>query len=397
MLDLDLDLEADLGIDTVKQAEMFAAIRGAFNIARDQNLKLRDFPTLAHVIQFAQDRQPQAEPRAATPAKELHPISVAPKIRPELASFDAANAVPRRVPFPVLRPPLSMCKGTGVRLERRSRVIVMEDLGGVGDAVSEQLRAMDVEVLQLRTAMSAKAVEDLVDTWLSRGTVQGVYWLPALDEEGSLTTASLSTVHEALRVRVKLLYGLMRELYDKVATAGTFLISGSRLGGQHGYDLAGATAPLGGAVTGFTKAYKHEHLDATVKTIDFEREMQPTEIATLLIQESLLDPAAIEIGYKHGVRWTVGMREEPAADRLDGMKLDEDSVFVVTGAAGSIVSAITADLAAASGGTFYLLDIAPQPDEQNPDLERFVPTRTLSNEISSPEYRLAVSVPHLLL
>ena len=27
MLDLDLDLEADLGIDTVKQAEMFAAIR----------------------------------------------------------------------------------------------------------------------------------------------------------------------------------------------------------------------------------------------------------------------------------------------------------------------------------------------------------------------------------
>src|ERR1019366_7873852 len=27
MLDLDLDLEADLGVDTVKQAEMFAAIR----------------------------------------------------------------------------------------------------------------------------------------------------------------------------------------------------------------------------------------------------------------------------------------------------------------------------------------------------------------------------------
>ena len=29
MLDLDLDLEADLGVDTVKQAEMFAAIRAA--------------------------------------------------------------------------------------------------------------------------------------------------------------------------------------------------------------------------------------------------------------------------------------------------------------------------------------------------------------------------------
>ena len=58
MLDLDLDLEADLGIDTVKQAEMFAAVRAAYNIPRDENLKLREFPTLAHVIKFARDRQP---------------------------------------------------------------------------------------------------------------------------------------------------------------------------------------------------------------------------------------------------------------------------------------------------------------------------------------------------
>ncbi len=48
MLDLDLDLEADLGIDTVKQAETFAAVREAYEIPREENLKLRDFPTLAH-------------------------------------------------------------------------------------------------------------------------------------------------------------------------------------------------------------------------------------------------------------------------------------------------------------------------------------------------------------
>ena len=64
MLDLDLDLEADLGIDTVKQAEMFASVRAAYNIPRDENLKLRDFPTLAHVIKFAQDRAGLAKPTA---------------------------------------------------------------------------------------------------------------------------------------------------------------------------------------------------------------------------------------------------------------------------------------------------------------------------------------------
>ena len=37
MLDLDLDLEADLGVDTVKQAEVFAAVRERFGIARDDD------------------------------------------------------------------------------------------------------------------------------------------------------------------------------------------------------------------------------------------------------------------------------------------------------------------------------------------------------------------------
>ena len=58
MLDLDLDLEADLGVDTVKQAEMFAAIREIYNIPRDENLKLRDYPTLAHVIRFVYEKRP---------------------------------------------------------------------------------------------------------------------------------------------------------------------------------------------------------------------------------------------------------------------------------------------------------------------------------------------------
>src|SRR5208337_2456321 len=58
MLDLDLDLEADLGVDTVKQAEMFAAIREIYNIPRDENRRLRDFPTLAHVIRFVYEKRP---------------------------------------------------------------------------------------------------------------------------------------------------------------------------------------------------------------------------------------------------------------------------------------------------------------------------------------------------
>src|SRR5947209_8550021 len=77
MLDLDLDLEADLGIDTVKQAKMFAAVRGAFDIPRDENLKLRDFPTLAHVIKFAEERRAAL----ATPTVDVSHPSLATNAR----------------------------------------------------------------------------------------------------------------------------------------------------------------------------------------------------------------------------------------------------------------------------------------------------------------------------
>ncbi|RME26831.1 MAG: acyltransferase domain-containing protein, partial [Deltaproteobacteria bacterium] len=60
MLELDLDLEADLGIDTVKQAETFAEVRKAFGIPKQDDLKLSDYPTLGHIIRFAMEKIRQA-------------------------------------------------------------------------------------------------------------------------------------------------------------------------------------------------------------------------------------------------------------------------------------------------------------------------------------------------
>ena len=388
MLDLELDLEADLGIDTVKQAEMFASVRAAFNIPRDENLKLRDFPTLAHVIQFAHDRQPgvkaAATPSFATsqashvPAQKrvtASPSSVATPVaaaRPLPSSLDAANAIPRRVPVPHLRPPLAMCKQTGVKIGLGIRVVLMPDKSGVGDALVQRIQSLGAEVLRMDAAWDTAALKDHVKRWLDAGPVHGIYWLPALDNEGNLSKLDQAAWREALRVRIKSLYTTMRCLYEQIAAPDTFFVAATRLGGQHGYDDAGAVAPLGGAVVGFTKTYKRERIDALVKAVDFELQRDPTEVAALLIEETLRDPGAVEIGYKGELRWTIGLQEQPAADGQPGFALDKDSVFLITGAAGSIVSAITADLAAASGGTFYLLDLVPQPDPNHPDLKRFV-------------------------
>jgi acyl transferase domain-containing protein/acyl carrier protein/NAD(P)-dependent dehydrogenase (short-subunit alcohol dehydrogenase family) len=374
MLDPDLDLEADLGIDTVKQAEMFASVRAAYNIPRDENLKLRDFPSLKHVIQFAIDRQGSsvrdatvtASPLATTAKQEA---SVSLKVsRPPLMLFDAADRVPRRVPAPTLRPPLDLCKPTGVVLAAGSRVVVMPDSMGVSADLTRRLNALGVESLVLEPSLSAEALTEVVEKW-SAQPVTGVYWLPALDYEGELHEMSLERWREALRVRVKSLYRVMRVLYRQIT--GPFLVAATHLGGHHGYDDAGAVAPLGGAVTGFAKTYKRERSEAVVKAVDFEPGADTSEIVGILIDETLRDPGAVEIGYKNSLRWTISLRERPVKDGQPGMQLDENSVFVITGAAGSIVSAITADLAAASGGTFYLLDVVAAPDPNDPDLVRF--------------------------
>ncbi len=88
MLDVDLDLEADLGVDTVKQAEMFAAIREIYNIPRDENRKLRDYPTLAHVIRFVYEKRPELAggPRRRRRQKHLSATPVATPPTPVVAS-----------------------------------------------------------------------------------------------------------------------------------------------------------------------------------------------------------------------------------------------------------------------------------------------------------------------
>ena len=272
----------------------------------------------------------------------------------------------------MLRPPLELCRPTAVSLAPGTRVVVMPDQGGVGEALVETLRGLGVEPLVLDIPSDTDRVVSQLEGWKVDGPVGGVYWLPALDVEAPLHDLDFAGWKEGLRVRVKLLAATMRALYEQVNGPGTFLVSATRMGGRHGYDAGGATAPMGGAVAGFTKAYKRERPDCLVKVVDVEPGAGAAQVATRLVEETRRDPGAVEIGRQGDRRWSVGLKETGATDGGAGLGLGPDSVFVVTGAAGSIVSAIVSDLATVSGGTFHLLDLVAEPDPTSPDLDRFV-------------------------
>src|SRR6266508_4049755 len=320
LLDVDLDLEADLGVDTVKQAEVFAAVCERYDIPRDDNLRLRDFPTLTHVIGWIRDNTGTQAPVGPAPSPETTEttettvtVHTAVSVAGDLAATDA---LPRRVPGPALRPDLPLCAPTGVHLGEGGRVVVMLDEGGVGEVLAARLRRLGAEVLTLEPGVASDEVVTRIDEWRGGASVQGVYWLPALDDEGPWDELDLAGWREALRRRVGALYTTMRRLYEYAP----FLVTGTRLGGYHGYDDAGATCPLGGAVTGFAKAYRKEkeQAQALVKAVDFALSRKTAALADLLVEETLRDPGCVEVGYADGMRWGVGLAEQPFGDGTGG-------------------------------------------------------------------------------
>jgi NAD(P)-dependent dehydrogenase (short-subunit alcohol dehydrogenase family) len=155
------------------------------------------------------------------------------------------------------------------------------------------------------------------------------------------------------------------------------------MGGFLAMDDAGALSALGGAVVGFTKALRREREHATVKVVDVDGDATAAQVAEALLEETLRDPGSVEVGHHDGLRWAVGLDERPLAeaDAADGLALGPGSVVVVTGAAGSIVSEIVSDLARATGASFHLLDLAPEPDPADPDLVAFGEGREVAKRL----------------
>ena len=370
MLDPDLDLEADLGIDTVKQAELFADIRGLFGIPQDDSIELSDYPTLNHIIRFVLDRNPEAGAGSAGDVStDSRDHTDAMQTEVVKGDWDAISLIPRRIPVPQLRPALDLCRDTGIDLMGK-RVIVKPDEGKVGEALIRLLRDRQVEVLELLNDPAPADLEKQMADWVAAGPVDGVYWLPALDREDRLEDMDYQAWKKVSYNRVKLLFRLLRQL-SLSGQENLFLVSATRLGGHFGYDPAGAQSPIGGAVAGFTKAFKRENPEALVKVVDFEASRKTKALAEILMDETVRDPGAVEIGYQKEMRWTIGLREEAPLEGMNGMTLDAHAVYLITGAAGSIVSAITADLARANGGVFHLLDLIPEPDRNDPDIRLF--------------------------
>ena len=106
-IEMDQDLEGELGIDTVKQAEIMAALRDRFSLPVDEDFVLSDHPTLNHMLAYLTRMQGGAPAPAAEAAVD-HP---APAPEPAPAATVEACTCGTFGTFP--NPSTSRCRSHG--------------------------------------------------------------------------------------------------------------------------------------------------------------------------------------------------------------------------------------------------------------------------------------------
>ena len=308
MLDLDLDLEADLGIDTVKQAEVFAAIRETYGIARDDSLKLRDYPTLNHVVGFVRERAGAAARRPRPAAPEPAPAAAGG------AEAGAPTGFPRRVPVPVVRPPLDRCVADRRRARRgqpRRR-----------DARPRRRRQRRSPSGSRKLGVEVLAIDGEPDGRGARGPDRRV------DGRGPdprrLLAARPRRRGPARRARSR---RLARGAARAREAAGDDDARARRpgLGARHvprrgdpprrPPRLRRGRRDLGAGRRGRPASPRRSSASATealVKAVDFAPSRKTAALADLLVDETLRDPGAVEVGYADELRWTVGLVERAA-------------------------------------------------------------------------------------
>jgi NAD(P)-dependent dehydrogenase (short-subunit alcohol dehydrogenase family)/acyl carrier protein len=431
-LDVAANMVDDLGLDEKQQEEIVSAVLDSFGIPQPQGLHPSDFPSVGALIVFVRMSRPDLLDTQLVRAREAEA---------ELADVDGAFStiveeaeihkepilVDRYVASPSQLPPLIECYATDISLAGK-RVVVMSDRGGVSDELASQLLENGVTVLPLSATIHFEELEERILSWLEDGPIDGVYWLPALDSEPAMVHMSLDTWRELNRQKLKNFHRTMRVLNDSINHQGSFLVTATRMGGLHGFGYSDVTSPLGGSVTGFAKAFKLEQERSVrgkqarykvsqgqygseqigmsqvghgtvkprssplVKVIDFEVDRDDWDVAQALIAETIADPETVEVGYIDNQRHGVTLVEIAPSNGEPGLTLNEESVYLVTGASRRVTGEIVAALSK-KGGTFYLLDTAAAPNPDNPRLELLRTDKRALREQLVEEIHKAVSNP----
>ena len=361
----DLDLEADLGIDTIKQAQVMARIRDEFQLPREQGIRVKDFPTIRHVVAFINSRLGASAPAAAfAPAvTATSPGSVAGALpeAPQVAAPAAAESqvVPppgicrmavRWVPQPIAQEPSGTPVGAGWT------VLVTDDGLGVAEAVSRTLAGAGarVEVLQPDADLAAARAQ--------LEHVRALILLHPLAMDPAVAALDVQSWREVLDRKVTATFRAVKALRGELE----LVVAVTAMSGPYGW-RGQLVDPAGAGVAGVLKSFRHEAETAVVKVVDVERPAARAEaehVAVTLLDEIARGGTRIEVAYRDGVRLAPRVVREPLDLSAPPVRaMTPDAVVVAIGGSRGVTAAVVKELARRYRPRLVLVATRPLPPD----------------------------------
>ena len=371
-IELDQDLEGELGIDTVKQAEIMAELRDFYGLPVDESFVLSEHPTLNHMIAYlGQDEQPMVDPTPLTPEVIVEPVP-----EPVDTTVEMSSTGVRRWQVEVE----DSKPEAATPLDIDGKVIaVTDDPWGVADTLCHILEAAGIDTARIMLDPSIvskikiekdgpvdiirvdpgnhEQLAEVSDHLANIGDVVALLHLSPLRLAGVGWESQTQQVQ--LNSTTHGLFGLLKSLdsHFSTITDGT-VMSVSAMDGRHGNSSSRFNALAAGA-HGIVKSYAKEmpHLRCRAVDVDPELLSDPTALAHQIWAEAFGRKTPLEVGLsRDGSRWGLRLYEEDITQDIEG--LQDDDVWVISGGGAGVTARCIVGVAEASqgsGATFVLL------------------------------------------
>lgn len=401
MLDLSVDMEAELGIDSIKRVEILGALQRAC-IPPDHQLgqtameQLTGIKTLGGIVEWIVNAL-RADGKNGVGATVVEPPAV-PMSRE--APYGARIEVPRSALIAVDAP---LANSQAVRFVPDRVFLITDDGHGVAQAVAEQIhrqggRAVLVRlgggngvveqgVYQANLADPAVVAELVASVRQQQGPIGGLLHLLPLRQGTEFEKMDLATWRDRLRCEVKSLFYLARaaaaDLKQVAQAEGAGLVAATTLGRVYGADASGQRSffPGQGGIAGLVKTLAMEWPAVRCKVVNLDLENPVSTLAEQLLQELVATDGQVEVGYS-GLRRRVRRPKLIPLDqnRPAHLAIDSDWVVLVTGGARGITAEVACELAERYRPTLLLVGSSPLPEpEESPQTAGF----TSPNELKA--------------
>ncbi len=356
-----LDLEADLGIDSIKRIEVLGSLREAYptiGFGSDSTLmdELSRAKTLGTIIDRIMANQVTSGPTAT--------IDKTPK-SPQEHNPPSSNAIRRllieSVPAPLPRRRANLVPG--------GTIVVTDDGRGFASGVAGELDKAGYRAILSPANMdwtSPAEVEQLVDEARRSGPLTGIVHVSPLGVRQSIGL-DVSLWTSRLNSELKGLFHLARavapDLERAASLEGSAFLAMSAMGGSFASlnppdDFSSAQ----GAIAGLVKTLAREWPEVRVRVVDFPLDARKDLLIGKIIEELFANEPRTEVGY--GLSGRISLRTKPAA--LSGvgppkLELKKGAPVLLTGGARGITAAIAEELACRWQPTFLLMGTTNPP------------------------------------